>query len=253
MGKKHRKAAASAVAAVTAAGVIVGGAFSSPEELLSDGPDTVVQTVVMNTGAEIDSDDGDGSGEEDLEDENEDRRFFSSVRKLISRTPIGFRAAVILPLWLLGTFMTGMMSFFWSSFLSPSLSSVLNWIGIALVGAAVFLLSAKTVFPDLPIRKLLNRRTILILVMVCLVFGIIDSVLPFFWDEYDSLSKALKASGSFLCSSVPLVLLLCRHKKSESVASADLSSEAFEPTMEEKELAARKLVTELADSVCRKL
>ena len=45
------KAAASAVAAVTAAGVLVGGAFADPDDILSNDPDAIVQT--MDAGSQI--------------------------------------------------------------------------------------------------------------------------------------------------------------------------------------------------------
>ena len=52
---QKKKAAVSAVAAVTAAGVLVGGAFNSPAELLDDAPDALVQTLDMDMDSQTDA------------------------------------------------------------------------------------------------------------------------------------------------------------------------------------------------------
>ena len=48
--KINGKTAASAVVAVTAAGMLVGGSFASPDEILDEGPGPVVQS--LNTDAQ---------------------------------------------------------------------------------------------------------------------------------------------------------------------------------------------------------
>ena len=65
------KTAASAVVAVTAAGVLVGGAYASPDELLEDGPGPLVQSLDADTSP---ADDGGGSADEEGSETGEEKR-----------------------------------------------------------------------------------------------------------------------------------------------------------------------------------
>ena len=249
------KAAASAVAAVTAAGVMVGGAFASPQDVLSDGPDAVVQTVSL-ADAQTNDMDADGGGtdtgeEEYTEEEEEKRGIRAGVRKLVRAAPVEVRALVALPLWALGTAAIALANSLWASALSPTMAAVLSWIGLALMAVLIFALAVKTVFPDMPLKKILNKRSILTIAALCLLFGIVDAVLPFFWEDYRKLSNVLKAVGSLICTAVPVLFFLRRHRREAPKETIEAEPvEIPEPTMAEREASARALVTELADSVC---
>ena len=140
--------------------------------------------------------------------------------------------------------------------LPPLAAAALSWVLTALMAVLVFVLAVKTVFPDMPLKKILNKRTFLGIGVLCLVFGIADAALPFFWDDYTKLSMILKVLGSFTCTGVPLLYFMRRHRHAEleTTVEAEPVDEAPppEPTMEEKEAAARALVEELADSVSRR-
>jgi len=268
MAKKQKTvnvAAATAVAAVTAAGFLVGGAYSSPEEILTEGPDVIVQT--LDTAARLDdapADGPDGGVEEEeyVEEEEEKRGVYTAVRKVVRSAPKGVRAAVGIPLWALGTVLTTLASALWSSILSPAVSAVLSWIGIALMAVLIFALTVKTVFPDLPLKKILNKRSILSIGILCLLFGIADAVLPFFWEDYQTVSGILRIVGSLVCTAVPVLFFLRRHHRKEKLkeVEAEVVAPPEEPpeeaprelTLEEKEAAARALVEDLAASVSRK-
>ena len=220
--KKTSMAASSAVAAVTAAGVLVGGAFASPDDILNDGPDAIVQTMDSGAVPEIDSGGADG----------------------------GADTAVI-----------ALVSSLWSAVLSPVASTVLSWLVFAALAVLIFALAVKTVFPDLPLKKILNKRSVLTIVLLCFLFGVVDCVLPFFWDDYEQLSRLLKLVGSLICTGVPVGFFVRRRqrklkKQAEEEAAriaAEAEDEVYEPTFEEREAAAKQLVAELADSVCPKV
>lgn len=259
MSEKKRKkggvAAATAVAAVTAAGVMVGGAFASPDEILEDGPDAIVQTVTVSTQTPVDADGGDPGAElaEDSAEEEEKRGARAAVRKAVRSAPEELRAVVAVPLWGLGTVVLALLNTLWTGVLSPAASAVLSWLGIALMAALIFALAVKTVAPDLPLKKILNKRSLLCIGVLCLICGILDASLPFFWEDYTKLSRILKLIGSFVCTGVPVVFFLRRRRREkprEVIEAEPVEVPPPEPTMEEKEAAARKLITELADSVC---
>ena len=260
--KKTSMAASSAVAAVTAAGVLVGGAFASPDDILNDGPDAIVQTLDSGTAIEIDSGGADGGAEEE-EGEETKRSLTGSVRRLVLSAPVGVRAVVAVPLWALGTAVIALVSSLWSAVLSPVASTVLSWLAFAALAVLIFALAVKTVFPDLPLKKILNKRSILTIVLLCFLFGVVDCVLPFFWEDYENLSRLLKLVGSLICTGVPVGFFVRRRQRklkmqaeedaARAAEAAAAEAEVYEPTYEEREAAAKELVAELADSVCPKV
>ncbi len=249
--------AASAVATVTAAGVLVGGAYSSPEELMNDGPAPVVDTLINS---DAPTDDG-GLGPSDFEEEmagaedEEKRGVHAAVRKHMRKAPASVRAMIGVPLWIIGTVAIMALSTLWTGVLSPAAMLVLNWLGIALLAVLIYTLAVKTVFPDMPLKKILNKRSIIGIGILCLIFGVADAALPLFWEDYAALSKVVKLIGSMVCAGVPVAYFMRRRKreKPEEIVAEPVEPEPEpEPTMEEKEAAAKKLVMELADSVSRK-
>lgn len=241
-----KKAAVSAVAAVTAASVLVGGAFTSPADVLDDGLDAHVLTVDMDMDGQLDA--GDDSGSSDGEEE-QDKKLTGSVRRLINQAPAPLRACVALPLWLVGTLLIELGATVWGTLLSPVAAAVLGWLAIAVLALLVFLLAAKTIAPDLPVKKILNKRTVPGIVLLCLCFGALDCVLPLFVEGYDRFSQLVKAIGSCLCAAVPVCFFL-RWNRRRTKKKAQESSEP-ELSFEEREKAARQLIEELADSVSR--
>ena len=252
--KKPSKAAATAVAAMTAAGVMVGGAMSSPDEAMNDGPDAIVQTINIAPQIQAESGGSDGGAEEAVAVEEEKKRGkYSSIRAAVRSAPFEARVRMAIPLWIAGTAMIAFLSSLWMGVLPPLASAALSWILTSLMAVLIFTLAVKTVFPDLPLKKILNKRSLLCIGILCLICGIADAALPFFWDDYTKLSNLLKVIGSFACTGVPIAFFLRHHKREqpkETIEAELVELPPPEPTMEEKEAAARALVEELADSVC---
>lgn len=263
MNKKKKslgsKAAASAVAAVTAAGVMMGGAVSPADNSLDDGPDAIVQTVSMSAQTAVDaggSGDGGTAAAEILADDEEKRGLHASARKAMRAAPLRVRAAAALPLWIAASVMIAALSSVWAGVLPPVASALLSWLCTAAAAALFFVLAVKTVLPDVPLKKILSRRNLLGIGVLCLVCAAADACLPLFWDDYWKLSRAVRVIGALICTGVPAALFLRRFRRKEPEAvEAEPAEEPApepepEPTPEEKELASRRLVAELADSVC---
>ena len=256
--KKSNPLTTSAVAAMTAAGVMVGGAMSSPDDTMNDSPDAIVQTVSIAPQVQADMGGGDGDAEEAVvvEEEKKKRGKASTVRKALAEAPFSQRVRLAIPLWIAGSLMAAFLSTLWMSVLPPLAAAALSWVLTALMAVLVFALAVKTVFPDLPLKKILNKRSMLCIGILCLVCGVLDATLPFFWDDYTKLSKLLHVLGSAACTGVPILYYLRRHKRAEPQETIEAEPveppSPPEPTMEEKEAAARALVKELADSVSRR-
>ena len=99
--------------------------------------------------------------------------------------------------------------------------------------------------------------------LLCFLFGVVDCVLPFFWEDYENLSRLLKLVGSLICTGVPVGFFVRRRRRklkkqaeedaARAAEAAEREAEVYEPTYEEREAAAKELVAELADSVCPKV
>ena len=248
----HGAAAASAVVAVTAAGVLVGGAYTSPEEIMSDGPETVIQTLDRSASEAEAVDVGADEPCDETGTDEKKRGVRAGVRSIMRSAPAGVRVLVGVPLWGIGTVVTSLASTLWSSVLSPAALTLLSWLAAALMAVLIFTLAVKTAFPDLPLKKILNRRSILTIISLCFLFGLLDAVLPFFWEDYDAVSKLLRVLGSFVCTGVPIAFFVRRHARKKPKKIVAEAAEKAEASLEEREAAARKLVAELADSVSRK-
>ena len=191
-----------------------------------------------------------------MEEEKKKHGKASTVRKALAEAPFSQRVKIAVPLWIAGAVAIALLNSLWAGVLSPMAAAALSWLGIALLAVLVFVLAAKTVFPDMPLKKILSKRNLLGIGILCLVCGIADAALPFFWDDYTKLSKLLKVLGSLACTGVPLAWFLRRHKREEPEETVEAEPAELpppEPTMEEKEAAARALVEELADSVCPRM
>ena len=99
--------------------------------------------------------------------------------------------------------------------------------------------------PELPIKKILNKRTVPGILGLCLAFGLLDNILPLFVEGYDSFSRMLRAIGSCICAAVPIGFFLRWNSRRQR------AKQERELSYEEREKAARRLVEELADSVSR--
>jgi len=238
---QKKKIAVSAVAAVTAASVLVGGAFTSPADIMDDAADANVIALDMDMDSQTEAGDGADDGGED-----EGRKgALASVRRLVRQAPAPLRACVVLPLWLVGALLINLGSALWGAVLSPAFAAFVDWAAIALMVLLVFVLAAKTVAPELPIKKILNKRTVPGILGLCLAFGLLDNILPLFVEGYDSFSRMLRAIGSCICAAVPIGFFLRWNSRRQR------AKQERELSYEEREKAARRLVEELADSVSR--
>lgn len=224
--KTKKKAAAAAVTAVASASVLVGGLFSTPADLLGQ-PQTPAHTTVSVQ-------DADGSS-----DQEGRRRSGSAIRQWILRLPVGVRALVGLPLWCVGWVILTGLGALWGSVLSPVAGTLAGWACLAALLIGVLALTAKAMFPDLPMKKILCKRNILgILAGVCAV-GIFDTAAPYFWSGYEKFADAVRLTGSFLTVLIAVWALAVRERRRRKEAEPSPLSR------EEIQRRARKL----ADSV----
>lgn len=255
--ERKRRLLGAGVAVVTSASVLVGGLFSSPAALTEE--QDLNPVVLYSDDADPGSDD-DTEVEEELEEEASEEEVRpgarARLRQKILELPLAVRLLVILPLWCLGWLILGLAKLLWGLILSPVAAKALSWLLLGAALVAAFLLAGKTIFPDLPLKKILNRRSLLGLVIGALLLGAADCVLPFFWDGYSRVEAALRGVGTLLVFGTVTLSFALREQKrrraaaAEEAEAAEALEEAGEP--EPPGPLSREEILALADTVSRR-
>ena len=251
--ERKRRAAAAGVAVVASASLVVGGLFNSPSALLED--QDLLPAVVYN---DNDSDDLDSSGDDGVSDEDEgsgvdEEEAVSGVRaglrQRILQLPYAVRLLVILPLWALGFGILSAATALWSAVLSPVLAKALGWLCLlgALVGA--FLLAGKSIFPDLPIRKILNKRSLIGLILGAVLLGTADLVAPLVWVDYVRIEAIVRICGvGLVLAGTTIAFVRREHKRRKALPPVEAEA-AEEPEETEPKPLTREDILAIADSV----
>lgn len=212
MTKKTKEAAAvTAVALLTAASVVTGSLFDTPAALLPDdgAPSVVYQ---MNTGLDGADDDDANAGEDESEETRRRGGVRAALRERILRLPLVVRLLVILPLWALGSVILAAAGAAWTA-LSPALGKVAGFAVMLALLLGVFPLGAKEIFPDLPVKKLLTRRNLAVLLLGAAGLAAVDAVLGVAWAEYEAVKNIVLSVGVFAALSAVLVPFALREQK----------------------------------------
>ena len=237
--KLRKRIVASAVATTTALGVLLGGSFDSPTDLLS-GSNAPADIVISDT---LDIQDGDDINEEGvLPGEEKKKGIRARIRTAVKRLPLAVRAGVGVPLWFGGWLLLGALGFLWEPLLSPLMSALLKAICVAAILAATLVCTVKAVFPDMPVKKILNRKSLFTVSFGALLFGAAGAVMQIFVPEADRLSDIVEGLIMLAALSIAAVPLL---KKEVKQRRETLEDRPLTPAEE------RKMINELAKSVSK--
>ncbi len=233
--RKKRRAAASAAALLTAASLTVGGLFRSPGDLLrrdADVPGPAYTDTLLT-----DDDDGDDGDTDELDTEEKLRRRGGAralLRERLLRLPVAVRLLVLLPLWCCGSGLMALGGAVWSG-ASPWLQGLLGFVLSAALLAGGFLLAARAVFPDLPLKKILKgRRTLPLLLLAALALTAADRILAAAWPEYGGVRQAIMACGYLLLLGSAVVGFTLREQRRRALLPAPAPAPLPEPAAPEK-------------------
>lgn len=248
MNKKdnEKKVAKKALALAAAAGMLVSSAFSSPAELLKEDEAVLAPpaAVIEYNVPDVDPNDDGGDASQPDEETEEKLNFRARLRRRILRMPRAVRAIIGVPLWGIGWCITSLLSLVWSGLLSPVFAIILKWIVAAALLLLAVVLTVKAVFPDIPLKKLLNKRIFLTVFIGIGVLGVADTVLCHLIPDKGYIALTVKLVGSLAIMAaavVPAILSENKHRNEESVPASE------EEIDEEWDY--RKEILELADSV----
>lgn len=191
-----------AVALTAAISVLLGGLFNSPADLLQD-PAAVDRAFTPPASVNLVLPDDDGGDDDEglLQDETEDEEkkksggLRDSLRRLILKIPAGVRAVFLVPLWAVGWGLIAGFEAMWSAFLSPLLGSVATWLIAAAVILGGIAAGVKAMFPEIPLKKILNKKTVLGVCASVLLLALADAVLPLCVPEYAAVRAWVRFAG----------------------------------------------------------
>ena len=268
LDKMKNKGAATAAATVAAAGVLIGGSFEAPADILKDNDSALAPPPIVETlNAEIDPGDGDSGDEDAVAEEEEEEKKKGGVRQktrdFVLRLPLAVRACVAVPLWCVGWTLISAASLLWAGVLSPAGEAIAKWIVIALMILAALAVTVKTVFPKTPLKKIFNKRTLLWVLGGSTAFCIADVVLQRFYPDMPRLFDIARAVASAALLIAALIPVLKHEKKARDkqraeeeeareraeAAAREAELEAQKETPEQAQERVEREILELADSV----
>ena len=268
LDKMKNKGAATAAATVAAAGVLIGGSFEAPADILKDNDSALAPPPIVETlNAEIDPGDGDTGDEDAVAEEEEEEKKKGGVRQktrdFVLRLPLAVRACVAVPLWCVGWTLISAASLLWAGVLSPAGAAIAKWIVIALMILAALAVTVKTVFPKTPLKKIFNKRTLLWVLGGSTAFCIADVVLQRFYPDMPRLFDIARAVASAALLIAALIPVLKHEKKAcdkqraeeeearerAEAAAREAELEAQKETPEQAQERVEREILELADSV----
>lgn len=217
--KTKQAALTAALALLTAASVTAGSLFDSPAALLSDdGGASASYSVGVGSGG---ADDDDAGAQEDDADEARRRGGLRAMlRRRILALPLAVRLLAVLPLWGVGTAILAAATAAWP-LLQPVVGKIAGFALLLALLLGCFALAAKAAFPDLPLKKLLNRRSLMALALSAAGLALLDAVLGAAWGEYARWKNAVLSAAFFLAlcaAAVPFALREQKRRLAEAAA-----------------------------------
>ena len=226
---EHKKAVAATLAAmISATGAATEASFEDPADLLQNNkPDPHVEYI----GAAADDVTDDDDSAQDEEKQRVQKKGGGVFREKILELPVAVRAIFILPQWIIGNVVVWAGNLLFAG-LSPVLNWALGFVVMALVIMAIFTITAKVLFPDLPLRKILNRHTFKWVLIVSLAASAADVLLGVFWTGYTRY-KYIVIAVLTLVASGSLVIWFSRREKKRRAKAAEKGEDPV-PAEEEK-------------------
>ena len=182
-----------ASALLVALSLLTSAAFNAPADILDEHPDTHVSNppIVMDIDEYVNTDVDD----DDDADEQKSSKLgvMARFRQAVLSLPSPVRLLIITPLWLIGTGLMTLITSVWNTlFASPLGAFIASFaMGFAIL-TGLFAVTAKTLFPDVPLRDILTKRNVLILAVGAVILSGLDAAMPLFWEKFPAVSFLVK-------------------------------------------------------------
>ena len=174
--KKKATAAAAVAAIITSSSAAIEANFDDPAEILQN---SYVEPQVQH----IDADTDELATDDQDSDKQKEKAAKGTFKGFILDLPWAIRLVFVLPLWFIGNAVVFAGGLLFSA-ASPVLNVILGFVLLALVIAAAFTFTAKAMFPDLPLKKILNKHSIKWILIASAVVYAADLILGITWAGY---------------------------------------------------------------------
>lgn len=168
--QKEKRVRQGLLAALTSASVLVGTTFDSPEDILNR-YDKPIKPLVEYT---------DKQESVDKKTDNHSKDYFKNI---IYKIPLNIRLYIFAPLWFLGTGIIYAFEMF-LKIITPFAHILTNFVIHLSLMSLVVIICVKLLFPDLSLKKILNKKTLLLILIGSIVLSICDLIMPFIFDKY---------------------------------------------------------------------
>ena len=176
--------------------LLTGVAFSSPADINDDqaaaqlNQPPIVMDIDDYANAEVDDDD------EADEEKGARPGVIARFRQAVLSLPSAVRLLIITPLWALGTALLTLISFLWNTIFASPIGAFIASLAMGFaVLLGLFTVTAKMLFPDVPLKKILSKRNIIILAVTALVLAVTDAAAPLVWHKYPAISALIKLAA----------------------------------------------------------
>ncbi len=179
-----------AVLASLAAGMLFGAVDEITPELKHE---SINQPPIVMDIDEFGNAIPDGDDDEEADEKKGSGGIVSRIKQAIASLPLAVRLLIITPLWAIGTVLMTAVSILGRTIVASPIGafilSVVVGFGV-LVGLLV--VTAKTFFPNVPIKKILTKNNLITLLVVAVALAGADAVAPLFWAKYPLVSGLVK-------------------------------------------------------------
>jgi len=220
--KLRKKIMKGSAASMLGLSITLAGLFPSSSDLLTQ---QTIRQLQDTTPVEmvLEEEDLPGSGEDERRKEAAGvsgkgfwSRLLQAVRNLVLKLPLWVRTCVLLPLWAVGSLVLVLLSGVYRVVLAPVLSHILGYILCAAIMLGVFVLTMKSIFPDMPLKKILRWKNIRWILLGAAVLKLLDIFLPLFWGNYTRWKYLFLFGAGCLILGINVVPRMLRaHKKTQ--------------------------------------
>ncbi len=188
--------------------VLLSSTIDNPNEIINN------MNIKQNSNIEYASinEDDDIFDDYDQEDSND---FKNIILNLIYKLPKFIRIIFIVPMWFLGTFISFMLNKL-LKLLSPILGLIIDFIVSTLISLLIIVICVKILFPNLSLKKILNKKTILTVVIGNFILFVLDIIMPHIYPDYTfyrNLFKLIVRTIIIIILLIPFIKLFIKKNK----------------------------------------
>lgn len=188
--------------------VLLSSTIDNPNEIINN------MNIKQNKNIEYASinEDDDIFDDYDQEDSSD---FKNIILNLIYKLPKFIRIFFVVPMWFLGTFITFITNKL-LKLLSPILGTIIDFIVSTLISLIIIVICVKILFPNLSLKKILNKKTILTVVIGNFILFILDIIMPHIYPDYTfyrNLFKLIVRTIIIIILLIPFIKLFIKKNK----------------------------------------